>query len=93
MGGILGNVERPYAMMMLKALTIKGTFMYTRQQADELIRLVETGALPIGKRDEIEIAGNFPLRVNGSVPFNMPTMRWGRKRWLISCQMGRLNLM
>lgn len=39
MGGILGDFELPYAMTMFKALTIKGTFMYTRQQADELIRL------------------------------------------------------
>ncbi|KAK2685006.1 hypothetical protein QWA68_016204 [Fusarium oxysporum] len=61
MGGILGNVEFPYLMMMFKALTIKGTFMYTRQQADELIRLVETGALPIGKRGGIETTGKFAL--------------------------------
>jgi threonine dehydrogenase-like Zn-dependent dehydrogenase len=61
MGGILGDVDFPYAMLMFKALTIKGTFMYTRQQADELIRLVETGALLIGKRGGIEITGKFAL--------------------------------
>lgn len=61
MGGIPGDVEFPYLMVMFKALTIKGTFMYTRQQADELIRLVETGALPIGKRAGIETTGRFAL--------------------------------
>lgn len=61
MGGILGDVEFPYLMMMFKALTIKGTFMYTRQQADELIRLVENGTLPIGKRGGIETTGKFAL--------------------------------
>ncbi|KAH7325572.1 GroES-like protein [Stachybotrys elegans] len=61
MGGIVGDVEFPYAMMMFKALTVQGTFMYTRQQADELVRLVETGALPIGKRGGIETTGKFTL--------------------------------
>ncbi|KAH7243926.1 hypothetical protein MRS44_017020 [Fusarium solani] len=61
MGGMLGDVEFPYLLMMFKALTIKGTFMYTRQQAEELIKLVETGALPIGKRGGIETTGKFAL--------------------------------
>jgi threonine dehydrogenase-like Zn-dependent dehydrogenase len=61
MGGITGNVELPYLLIMFKSLTIKGSFMYTREQADELIRLVETGMLPIGKRAGIQVTGKFAL--------------------------------
>ncbi|OAQ64697.1 GroES-like protein [Pochonia chlamydosporia 170] len=61
MGGVFGTVELPYIMIMFKNITIKGTFMYTREQADELIRLVETGMLPIGKRGGIEVTGKYAL--------------------------------
>ncbi|POR33515.1 Uncharacterized protein TPAR_06298 [Tolypocladium paradoxum] len=61
MGGCTGDLELPYTMIVFKGLTLQGTFMYTRQQADELIKLVETGLLPIGKRGGIEIASKFPL--------------------------------
>jgi NADPH:quinone reductase-like Zn-dependent oxidoreductase len=61
MGGIKGDISFPYPMLMFKRLTIMGTFMYTREQADELIRLVEMGILPIGKRGRVEVTGKFPL--------------------------------
>lgn len=61
MGGAPGDVGLPYSMIVHKGLTLQGTFMYTRQQADELIKLVETGLLPIGKRGGIQTAGKFPL--------------------------------
>lgn len=61
MGGIPANVEFPYPMIMFKGLTIKGTFMYTREQADELIKLVETGLLPIGQHGGIQTTGKYPL--------------------------------
>ncbi|KAH7131672.1 alcohol dehydrogenase GroES domain-containing protein [Dactylonectria estremocensis] len=61
MGGIQGDISFPYHMLMFKRLTIQGTFMYTREQVDELIRLVETGILPIGKRGGVEVTGKFSL--------------------------------
>lgn len=61
MGGIMNDIDLPYHMMMFKALTLKGTFMYTPQQANELIRLIETGLLPIGKKGGIQVSGRFPL--------------------------------
>ncbi|PTB47597.1 hypothetical protein M431DRAFT_550151 [Trichoderma harzianum CBS 226.95] len=51
MGGIMNDIDLPYHMMMFKALTLKGTFMYTPQQVYELIRLIETGLLPIGEKE------------------------------------------
>ena len=61
MGGFMGNVELPYIMLMFKGITIKGTFMYTRQQAEKLIKLIETGLLPIGKRGNIQVTATFRL--------------------------------
>ncbi|KAL7904117.1 NAD(P)-binding protein [Trichoderma velutinum] len=61
MGGIMNDIDLPYHMMMFKALTLKGTFMYTPQQVNELIRLIETGLLPIGKKGRIQVSGRFPL--------------------------------
>ncbi|KAL6809743.1 NAD(P)-binding protein [Trichoderma sp. SZMC 28015] len=61
MGGIMNDIDLPYHMMMFKALTLKGTFMYTPQQVNELIRLIETGLLPIGEKGKIQVSGRFPL--------------------------------
>ncbi|KAI1291052.1 GroES-like protein [Xylaria venustula] len=61
MGGVLGDVEIPYLAVVFKGLTLHGTFMYTRQQTDELIRLVESGMLPIGNRGGYEVTGKFTL--------------------------------
>lgn len=42
---------------VFQGIAIKDSFMYTRKQADELIRLIETGMLPIGKRGGIQVTG------------------------------------
>jgi threonine dehydrogenase-like Zn-dependent dehydrogenase len=44
-----------YLTMVLKSLTIRGSFMYEREHVKGLIKLVESGRLPIGK------AGGFPV--------------------------------
>lgn len=61
MGGFAGPIELPYIMIMYKGITIKGTFMYSREQAEKLIKLVESGLLPIGKRGNIQVTGVFHL--------------------------------
>ncbi|KAI1746657.1 GroES-like protein [Xylaria castorea] len=61
MGGISSDVQIPYPAIVFKGLTLHGTFMYTRQQADELIKLVETGLLPIGSRGGFEAPMKFTL--------------------------------
>ncbi|KAI0413571.1 GroES-like protein [Xylaria grammica] len=61
MGGVRGDVQIPYPAVVFKGLRLHGTFMYTRQQADELIKLVETGMLPIGDRGGFEATGKFTL--------------------------------
>ncbi|KAI0199063.1 NAD(P)-binding protein [Astrocystis sublimbata] len=61
MGGVRGNLELPYGQIVHKALTIKGTFMNTAQQAEHLVKLVETGVLKIGYRASMTISGKFGL--------------------------------
>ncbi|KAJ3580111.1 hypothetical protein NPX13_g451 [Xylaria arbuscula] len=61
MGGISSDVQIPYLAIVFKGLTLRGTFMYSRQQADELIKLVESGILPIGHRGGFEVTGQFTL--------------------------------
>ncbi|KAI0184915.1 alcohol dehydrogenase GroES domain-containing protein [Xylaria flabelliformis] len=61
MGGISSDVQIPYSAIVFKGLTLHGTFMYTRQQADELIKLVETGMLPIGSQGGFETPKEFTL--------------------------------
>ncbi|OIW23028.1 NAD(P)-binding protein [Coniochaeta ligniaria NRRL 30616] len=49
MGGAAGDVAFPYFQIMMRGLTLRGTFMYTPGQIDELIKLVETGRLKLGR--------------------------------------------
>ncbi|KAI0437079.1 GroES-like protein [Xylaria telfairii] len=61
MGGIRSDVQISYLAIVVKGLTLHGTFMYTRQQINELIALVETGLLPIGSRGGFEVTGKFSI--------------------------------
>lgn len=61
MGGFMGPVELPYIVIMFKGISIKGTFMYTREQADQLIKLVESGILSIGKRGNVKVTAVFSI--------------------------------
>jgi D-arabinose 1-dehydrogenase-like Zn-dependent alcohol dehydrogenase len=63
MGGAARDVAFPYVQIMLRNLRLQGTFMYTPQQVDELIKLVESGRLKLGKDAAgIECAGVFELQ-------------------------------
>ncbi|KAL2202855.1 NAD(P)-binding protein [Sarocladium strictum] len=47
--------------VLAKNLTIKGQFMYSRQQAADTVRLVEAGILKLGKEAGHEIVGEYAL--------------------------------
>ncbi|PGH13813.1 hypothetical protein AJ79_03381 [Helicocarpus griseus UAMH5409] len=49
MGAIFGNVQVPYAAVVLKNLRIQGKFMFERKHALQVIKMVETGVLKLGK--------------------------------------------
>ena len=48
MGGIWGNVEIPYLLVMTNSLHIMGRFMYDREHVQQLIKLVEAGLMKLG---------------------------------------------
>ncbi|MBW4602971.1 MAG: zinc-binding dehydrogenase [Calothrix sp. FI2-JRJ7] len=43
MGGVQSDIPLPYAQIMLKEITIQGTFMFPQQGPYELIRMVAAG--------------------------------------------------
>ncbi|KAH8661207.1 chaperonin 10-like protein [Ilyonectria robusta] len=61
MGSVLSGTDFGYMDIMGRGLTIKGTWMCTRQQTKRLITMVETGVLPLGERAEMGPVRSFPL--------------------------------
>jgi len=62
MGGAAGDVGFPYYQIMVKGLRLQGTWMYTPEQVEELIRLVEVGRLKLGAVAGVECLGVFDLQ-------------------------------
>ncbi|KAI1161708.1 alcohol dehydrogenase [Nemania serpens] len=50
-----------YANVVLKSLTIKGSYMYWREDVEGLIRLAEAGLLKLGKKAGHEVHGTYSL--------------------------------
>lgn len=62
MGGGPGeDVAVPYADLMLMGLTVRGNFMYTREQVAELVRLIEAGVIKLGEEVGLKCTGVFEL--------------------------------
>ncbi|KAI1395168.1 alcohol dehydrogenase GroES domain-containing protein [Hypoxylon fuscum] len=61
---LMGNVkdlEIPYSVVVFSNLTIRGTLMYTREQALDFIKLVESGTLKLGPEAGLKTKGVFKL--------------------------------
>jgi threonine dehydrogenase-like Zn-dependent dehydrogenase len=61
MGVIDSDIAIPYMVAMFKNLTIRGQFMYEREDVRGIVELAETGVLKLGKSAGQEIVGQFPL--------------------------------
>ncbi|KAM3084450.1 hypothetical protein ACMFMG_001446 [Clarireedia jacksonii] len=61
MGVPTNDIDIPYVMAVLNNLTIRGQYMYEREDVRGLIKLVESGALKLGKSAGHEIVGEFAL--------------------------------
>ena len=61
MGGIPADISIPYFLVISKNLTIRGQFMYEREDARGIIKLAETGLLKLGKSGGIRTVGQFKL--------------------------------
>lgn len=61
MGYIHGNIQIPYAIVVLKSLEIRGRYMYDRKAIVQLLDMVEAGVLKLGKAGGIEVVGAYKL--------------------------------
>ena len=61
MGGIREDYPIPLGEVMRKNLVLRGTWMYSREQLLELIKMVETGVLKIGKKGGLKSFNVFPF--------------------------------
>ncbi|PKS08179.1 hypothetical protein jhhlp_005455 [Lomentospora prolificans] len=61
MGGIYGNLNINHAQLLYKSVTIKGQWMHTKEEVEELLRMVEAGIVKIGKTAGYEVRGEYPL--------------------------------
>ena len=58
MGGIRGDVVIPHSRIMHLDLTLKGKWMYSREDVGGLIKMVEAGVLRLDKE---KVSGKFTL--------------------------------
>ena len=61
MGVAQGNLPVPMMIMVMKSLLVKGQYMYDKTAYPELIKMAETGLLPLGKKAGHEILGEYKL--------------------------------
>jgi D-arabinose 1-dehydrogenase-like Zn-dependent alcohol dehydrogenase len=61
MGVIHKDIAVPYVVAVLKNLTIRGQYMYEREDARGIIKLAETGVLKLGKSGGHELVAEYPL--------------------------------
>ncbi|KAH7141248.1 hypothetical protein B0J13DRAFT_445605 [Dactylonectria estremocensis] len=55
------NIPIPWPVLLYRGLTIKGGYMYEREDVRQAIRLLESGQTKLGKENGYEIAGTFGL--------------------------------
>lgn len=61
MGGIRDSIPLPYGLIMFKSLKLMGKFMYEREAVVRLLKLIEKGRLPLGKKAGLACVGKFGL--------------------------------
>ena len=61
MGGILEDVPFPHWQIMHKNLTLKGKWMFEREDIKRMIKMVENGMMKLGESAGIKIVGKFGL--------------------------------
>lgn len=55
------TIPIPWPVVLFRSLTIKGGFMYERDDVRQVIRLLEGGQLKVGKENGYEASGTFSL--------------------------------
>ncbi|EMC95031.1 hypothetical protein BAUCODRAFT_110218 [Baudoinia panamericana UAMH 10762] len=61
MGGYKDDIPLPHNKIMHWNIRIFGKWMYERSDVTDLVRLIESGILKLGKDGGVEVVGTFPL--------------------------------
>ncbi|KAJ3874918.1 alcohol dehydrogenase [Lentinula edodes] len=61
MGGVYADMSFPYLSFMHRNLTMKGTWMFSREQMFAFVKLLESGLLPLGEKNGLSVGGKFEL--------------------------------
>ena len=61
MGGIKDDVPIPHAVVMHWNLTLKGKWMFEREDIKSMIKMVENGVMKLGGSAGLRIVGKFGL--------------------------------
>ncbi len=61
MGGIKDDVPIPHVVVMHWNLTLKGKWMFEREDVKGMIKMVENGVLKLGEGAGMRIVGKFEL--------------------------------
>jgi len=80
-GGILGNVEISYHLLMMKSLRIQGRLMYSRDMVVRIIKMIEKGNLKLGEEATgMKTVGRFGLeRVYEAIELAAREKGWGKQ--------------
>ncbi|KAJ3886762.1 alcohol dehydrogenase [Lentinula edodes] len=61
MGGVYADMSFPYLSFMHRNLTMKGTWMFSREQMFAFVKLLESGLQPLGEKNGLSVGGKFEL--------------------------------
>ncbi|KAK4159851.1 chaperonin 10-like protein [Cladorrhinum sp. PSN259] len=61
MGVLFDDIATSYGAAVWKNLTIRGQYMYEREDVKIAVKMAEAGVLKVGKEDGVEVVGKFKL--------------------------------
>ncbi|KAG5764194.1 hypothetical protein H9Q72_007730 [Fusarium xylarioides] len=79
--GMMFDIKINYASLMVRNITIKAQFMYTRQELVSLVKMIETGVFKLGKEAGHEIVekGFSMSEWENAVTVAETAMAWGQQ--------------
>ncbi|KAF5024419.1 hypothetical protein F66182_3505 [Fusarium sp. NRRL 66182] len=79
--GLMGDVKISYASLVVRSITIKAQFMFSREELTDLVKLIENGVLKLGKGAGHEIVeeGLSMEEWEKAVTVAETAMKWGQQ--------------
>lgn len=79
MGGLPTDVSFNYVGLMAKNITVRGQFMYNREQVKKFIKMIENGNAVLGDAVGLDVAGSFGLdKIEEALDLAEKGAGWGR---------------